>query len=281
VLIFKKIAQLEGFLTDARSLGSSIGFVPTMGALHQGHLSLIASSKKACTITVCSIFVNPTQFNDPADLERYPRTPEKDIDMLRGAGCDAVFMPDAEEIYPKLDRRNFDFGRLDKVLDGAHRPGHFNGVAQVISRLFDVVLPDKAFFGEKDYQQMLIIRELVKQLNYNVEVVACPIAREKDGLAMSSRNSLLNSEERLAAGTLPRLLREVSELKASGRSLEHIKNHVAAGLKNNPLYKPDYFSVCDAHTLEEIDSFSASRYPIALIACFVGKVRLIDNVALY
>jgi pantoate--beta-alanine ligase len=279
VLILTKISQLQAFLTEKRVQGSSIGFVPTMGALHAGHISLITASKKASDVTICSIFVNPTQFNDKKDLERYPKTPENDIIMLEKAGCDAVFMPDAEEIYPKEDKRQFDFGQLDKVLEGAHRPGHFNGVAQVVSILFDLVQPDKAFFGSKDYQQVMIIKALVKQLNYKIEIVPCPIIREKDGLAMSSRNTLLTPEERKAASIIPFVMNEISELRKKGSDISILKKHVEEKLKD-PIYKLDYFSVCDADTLKELNLFSEAKSHVALIACFVGRIRLIDNIYL-
>src|ERR1700751_2518908 len=208
----QEIRDFEGKLTNA---GKQIGFVPTMGALHKGHISLIEQSKKACDITVCSIFVNPNQFNDKNDLARYPRMPEKDCKMLEENGCDIVFMPSEEEIYPVPDTRVFDFGMIDKVLDGAHRPGHFNGVAQVVSRLFDIVKPDRAYFGLKDYQQVLIIKKMVEQLHLPVEIVACPILREPDGLAMSSRNTLLSAEERKAASLIPKLMQEAKTLSKS------------------------------------------------------------------
>jgi pantoate--beta-alanine ligase len=280
VLILTKISHLETFLSQKRSQGSIIGFVPTMGALHEGHISLIKASKNVTDVTVCSIFVNPTQFNDKKDLERYPKTPEKDVMMLEKAGCDAVFMPDAEEIYPEIDERRFDFGYLDKILEGAHRPGHFNGVAQVVSILFNLVKPDKAFFGQKDYQQVMIIKALVKQLHYPIEIVPCPILREKDGLAMSSRNTLLTPDERKAASLIPIVMNEVNELSRKGTEIPELKKHIEERLKD-PIYKIDYFAVCDADTLKELNSFSEAKYHVALIACFVGKIRLIDNIILH
>lgn len=280
MLIFTKIHEIQRFLTELKAKRQLLGFVPTMGALHSGHISLIKSSKLTCHVTICSIFVNPTQFNDKKDLERYPRTPQKDIDLLEAAHCDVLFMPNAQEMYPEKDERIFDFGYLDKILDGAHRPGHFNGVAQIVSRLFDIIKPDKAFFGLKDYQQVMIIKALVKQLNYNIEIVACPILREEDGLAMSSRNTLLSSEERKAAKIIPLLMRDVQELKNKGKDIIQIKEYVAEQLKKDPIYKPDYFSICNAQSLEEIKVFSDAQKQVALIACFVGKIRLIDNILL-
>lgn len=272
--------DLSDFLQKQRNKGKTIGFVPTMGALHEGHISLINESKKQSDITVCSIFVNPTQFNDKADLERYPRMPEKDAAMLEKAGCDVLFLPGVTEIYPEEDKRQFDFGNLDKVLDGAHRPGHFNGVAQVVSRLFDVVKPDKAFFGLKDYQQLLIIKSLTQLLKLSVEIVPCPVLREADGLAMSSRNMLLTNEERKAAAIIPKLLQEAKTLLLEGKSVPEIKNNALSQLSKNPLYKLDYFEVCDADTLTSITSLNEHGASIILIACFVGKIRLIDNLVI-
>jgi pantoate--beta-alanine ligase len=280
VLIFTKIAELRSFLTVVKKQKKTVGFVPTMGALHPGHISLIQASKSANDLTVCSIFVNPTQFNDKNDLARYPRTPETDSGMLKNAGCDVLFMPEVEEMYPDKDERTFEFGYLDKILDGAHRPGHFNGVAQIVSRLFEIVQPTRAFFGSKDYQQLLIIKELVKQMSYPVEIVACPVIREADGLAMSSRNALLNASERQAASLIPRLMKEAAELKQKGVDVNGICLHVKTTLEKVKIYRLDYFAICNAENLREIKSFPEAAKPIALIACFVGKIRLIDNLIL-
>lgn len=279
IIVSSKI-ELGKILNQYRQNGKAIGFVPTMGALHKGHISLIESSLKNTDITVASIFVNPTQFNDKADLERYPRTIEKDAQMLEKACCHILFTPEVSEIYPEIDKRVFNFGNLEAVLEGAHRPGHFNGVAQVVSLLFDIVKPNKAFFGSKDYQQLLIIKELTKQLKLNIEVVACPTLREADGLAMSSRNMLLNDDERKAASLIPVLMQESKQLKKEGKSLDQIKQFVSEKLTSNPLYKLDYYEVCDAKTLQPVTSLNNSVISISLIACFVGKIRLIDNLAL-
>jgi len=271
--------DLDLLLENVKKQGKSLGFVPTMGALHKGHISLIDASKKNSNITVCSIFVNPTQFNDKSDLERYPRMPEKDAALLEKAGCDVLFLPDVNEIYPKTDSRKFDFGYLDKILEGAHRPGHFNGVAQVVSILFDIVKPDKAFFGLKDYQQVLIIRELKRQLELPVEIVACPIERESDGLAMSSRNMLLSPQERSAAALIPALLKKAKQMKGLGRNVQEITLMVKSELSKNQIYNLDYFYIGDV-ALKETNTFVSGVNYIALIACFVGKVRLIDNLFL-
>lgn len=279
MLIFTKIGELKGFLDRIKSEGKTIGFVPTMGALHSGHISLIEISKKGTELTVCSIFVNPTQFNDKNDLARYPRTPEKDIKMLEIAGCDVLFMPSVDEMYPQPDLRKFDFGYLDKILDGSHRPGHFNGVAQIVSKFFDIVQPHKAFFGSKDYQQVAIVKELVKQMNSPIEIIACPISRESDGLAMSSRNTLLSSEERKAASIIPELLNKIIPMKEDKCEVHEIREYIINRLKEKDIYKLDYFVICDAKTLKEVSKFSEATQYVALIACFVGKIRLIDNIS--
>ncbi|MDE7373783.1 MAG: pantoate--beta-alanine ligase, partial [Odoribacter sp.] len=197
--VFNTKNELANRIAGLKKEGKVIGFVPTMGALHEGHLSLVKASKKNSDITVVSIFVNPTQFNDPEDLKRYPRTLEQDIRLLETVDCDIVFAPSVEEIYPEPDTRKFDFGYLESVMEGAKRPGHFNGVGQVVSRLFDIVSPDKAFFGMKDFQQVAIIKYMVKQLKYNIEIIPCPIVREESGLAKSSRNTLLDEEHKKTA----------------------------------------------------------------------------------
>lgn len=271
--------ELVRILGDFRKQGKTIGFVPTMGALHAGHLSLIGASKKHCDITVCSIFVNPTQFNDKADLEKYPRMPKEDTQMLESAGCDILFMPDEKEVYDGQITKTFDFKGLDRVLEGLHRPGHFNGVAQVVSILFDIVKPNKAFFGQKDYQQLLIIKSLEHQLKLNIEIVACPTMREADGLAMSSRNMRLSDEERKAASLIPKLMKEAKAMMEKGKTVNEISSHVKEQLKD-PIYKLDYFAICDSVTLKEFSGSDPNSKPMALIACFVGKIRLIDNLFL-
>lgn len=280
MIIIRNKIELGSFLQLQRENGLTIGFVPTMGALHEGHISLLMEAKKQVDFTVCSIFVNPNQFNDKSDLARYPRTPEKDALMLEKAGCDVLFLPDVEEIYPEEDKRVFDFGKLDKVLDGAHRPGHFNGVAQVVSRLFDIVQPDKAFFGLKDYQQLLIIKALTKQLNLKVIIVPCAILREKDGLAMSSRNMLLNPAEREAAAIIPQLLSDAKSLLKAGKNMQEVKGLLESKLSKNQIYKLDYLELCNASDLNSINSLNKSGESIILIACFVGKIRLIDNLVI-
>lgn len=278
MLIFTKIAELKGFLKQIKSAGHTVGFVPTMGALHNGHISLISISKNASNITVCSIFVNPTQFNDKADLKRYPRMPEKDAAFLEKAGCDVLFMPSVEEIYPTEKKETYDFGYLNTVLEGKYRPGHFNGVAQVVKRLFEIVEPDKAFFGSKDYQQVMIIKALVKQMRSNIEIVNCPILREEDGLAMSSRNMLLSQEERHIAALIPKIM-EVAKQLALIKGINEAKQFVSNEVERFEDMKLEYFEICDVD-LKEISKIDPSVKAIALIAVFVGKIRLIDNLML-
>lgn len=276
MLIFTKIHDLRAFLNTARNKGQSIGFVPTMGALHRGHISLIEQSKKKCDLTVCSVFVNPTQFNDKKDLERYPRTPQKDAEILENGGCNVLFLPSVAEIYPKADVVSFDFGNLDKVLEGKYREGHFNGVAQVVKRFFEIVGPDKAFFGSKDYQQVMIVKKLVKLMRSEIEIVPCPVLREPDGLAMSSRNTLLTDEERKTASVIPRLMQMASQIipeKGINVAKSVVEQELAA-LQNVRL---DYFEVCNVNTLELLEKYTGDEKAIALIALFIGKIRLIDN----
>ncbi len=247
-----------------------------MGALHQGHMSLIKSSKLNSDVTVCSIFVNPTQFNDKNDLAKYPRTLENDIILLEQNGCDVLFHPDVNEMYPTDDNREFDFGFLGNTLDGLHRPGHFNGVAQIVSKLFDAVEPNLAFFGQKDFQQLLIVKDLVKQLKFPVEIISCPISREDDGLAMSSRNQLLTTDERLAASRIPKLLELAVSLFNQGENLEKINNTIIEEVKKEKLYRLDYFEARNPNNLQSINE--SNKEVVFLIALFCGKIRLIDNV---
>ena len=279
MLILTKIADLRAFITIAKDSGKTIGFVPTMGALHQGHISLLNYSKQQCELSICSVFVNPTQFNDPKDLERYPRMPEKDARLLEDNGCDVLFLPAVEEMYPNGPlKESFDFGHLDKILEGAHRPGHFNGVAQVVKRFFEIVTPDKAFFGSKDYQQVMIVKALIRQLRLPIELVACPILREPDGLAMSSRNALLTKEERKLAGLIPGMMQQAAQL-ATELGIAAAKAYVAEQVSQHELMKLDYYEICDADTLEILNDLPKGKKAVALIALFTGRIRLIDNLA--
>lgn len=268
--------ELISFIGSSKKEGKSIGLVPTMGALHNGHLSLVKACKKNCDVTVASVFVNPTQFNDPEDLKRYPRTPEKDIALLESVGCDVVFMPSVEEIYPEKDNRKFDFGYLETIMEGAKRPGHFNGVGQVVSRLFDLVTPDKAFFGMKDFQQVAIIKHMVRQLNYPVEIVACPIIREESGLALSSRNALLDSDYKKNAPHIYDTLKKARKL-APQISVPEVKNWIKEEIDRNTFLKTEYVEIVDDTTLKVVNDWNEPGTKIACVAVYAGKIRLIDN----
>jgi len=275
--LYSTINDLQRALSKERSAGKSIGFVPTMGALHQGHLELVKRSALENDVSVVSIFVNPTQFNDADDLLKYPRTLEADCDLLRTVACACVFAPDAEEIYPEPDTRVFDFGNLATVMEGRFRPGHFNGVAQVVSRLFDIVKPDKAYFGEKDFQQLAVVRELVRQLDLNIQIIACPIVREKDGLAMSSRNRRLNENQRKQAVAISQTLFESME-KKNIFPVPELKQWAIDQINTAPELKVEYFEIVDGNTLQPIDKWEDTNYPVGCVAVFAGDVRLIDNI---
>ena len=266
-----------------RALGSrdrsGIGFVPTMGALHAGHRSLVERARRECATVVVSVFVNPTQFNDKTDLKNYPRTPEADLRLLEEVGADYVFMPSVEEVYPEPDTRTFDFGMTDKVMEGATRPGHFNGVAQVVSRLFDLVKPAKAYFGEKDFQQIAVIREMVRQLRIPVEIIPCPIVRGEDGLALSSRNTLLDTDHRTAAPYIYKVLKAAVE-KSHQTTPDQLAAWVTAQVESNPLLKVIYFQVVDAATMQQVRTWEESPVIQGCIAVQAGDIRLIDNIKL-
>lgn len=272
---FDKISDLKQALSAHDPKG--IGFVPTMGALHAGHRSLVEKARRECEVVVVSVFVNPTQFNDKNDLRNYPRTPEADAAVLEAAGADYVLMPSVEEIYPEPDTRQFDFGQIDKVMEGATRPGHFNGVAQVVSRLFDIVEPAKAYFGEKDFQQIAVIKAMVKQLGLDVEIVECPIIRDVDGLALSSRNTLLDAEHRAAAPEIYAALKQCAS-KASELTPAEMTEWVTAEVERSGLMKVIYFQAVDALSLQQVSSWDESPRIQGCIAVQAGDIRLIDNV---
>ena len=269
--------ELISLLENLRKEGKKIGFVPTMGALHEGHLSLVKESKHNSDITVVSIFVNPTQFNDQEDLKRYPRTLDKDIELLKTVDCDIAFAPSVEEIYPEPDTRKFDFGYIETVMEGAKRPGHFNGVVQVVSRLFDIVQPDKAFFGMKDFQQIAIIKNMVKQLKYNIEIIPCPIIREENGLAKSSRNTLLDEEYKKNAPHIYATLKKARNL-ASQMNVSELKKWIADEINNNPYLETEYVEIVDDTTLKVVENWSEEGTKVACVAVYAGKIRLIDNI---
>ena len=269
------IAELRAYLQEVDAAG--VGFVPTMGALHAGHRSLVERARKECQTVVVSVFVNPTQFNDKTDLRNYPRTPEKDLALLTEAGADIVFMPSVEEIYPEPDTRQFDFGQIDKVMEGATRPGHFNGVAQVVSRLFDIVKPAKAYFGEKDFQQIAVIKAMNSQLGIEVEIVECPIIRDSDGLALSSRNTLLDEAHREAAPQIYVTIKQAAERSKTMTPAE-LKEWVVAEIERGGLMEVIYFQAVDALSLQEVAAWSESERIQGCIAVQAGAIRLIDNV---
>jgi pantoate--beta-alanine ligase len=275
--VVKSVAELRKAIDYQRKNNVIVGFVPTMGALHQGHLSLVEKAGIETGFVVVSIFVNPTQFNNKEDLRRYPRDLSKDLALLENSHCRLVFAPEVEEVYPEDDHRNFDFGSLERVMEGAFRPGHFNGVAQVVSKLFEMVRPDKAYFGLKDFQQVAIINRMVEILKFNIEIVTCPIMREESGLAMSSRNMLLSQEERENASLISKTL--FSSVKMAGtNSVDEVKKWVIETIDRNPFLETEYFEIVDFEELKPIDNWNSLVNKIGCIAVHCGKVRLIDNV---
>lgn len=278
--IFNQIDELKAFVDQCRSRSMSVGFVPTMGALHQGHISLVAEAKRQCDVCIVSIFVNPTQFNDPKDLATYPRTLEADTELLERVACDAVFAPSVEIMYPEGEviRSDYAVGRVAEVMEGAYRPGHFQGVMQVVQRLFELVCPDKAFFGEKDFQQVAVIRAMCRLLKSPIEIVACPIVREDDGLALSSRNVRLGQSERLAAPHIYRVLSESLDY-ARRHSPEDTKQWVIDNINAVAHLRVEYYDIVDTDSLESISSWQDSLAPHGCITVFAGEVRLIDNIS--
>lgn len=274
---FATVNELREALRAVRN--GTVGFVPTMGALHEGHISLVERARKECDTVVVSVFVNPTQFNDKTDLKNYPRTPEADAAMLEAAGVDYVLFPTVEEIYPEPDTRVFEFGLVDKVMEGATRPGHFNGVAQVVSRLFAIVEPDKAYFGEKDFQQIAVIRAMVAQLGLKVEIVDCPIIRDTDGLARSSRNTLLDKAHRAAAPHIYEVLSAAAS-KTGEMTPDELSAWVVEQVNAEPLLETIYFQAVDAQTMQQVHSWDESPRIQGCIAVQAGAIRLIDNIKL-
>jgi pantoate--beta-alanine ligase len=279
VKVANTIEELDAILEPFSAKDKPIGFVPTMGALHEGHLSLIKQAKAENEVVVCSIFVNPTQFNDPADLQRYPRPLEEDKKMLESVGCDVLFMPSVAQMYPNEDYStlNEDFGKLDKVMEGASRPGHFAGMITIVNKLFMAVKPHNAYFGQKDYQQLAIVRRFIEKHVIPINIISCPIVREPDGLAMSSRNRLLTPDERKRAVLIPQTMNKVKEMWSKSPATE-IKEFVRAEFAKEGYLKLDYFEIADARTLQPIED--KSKPAVACIAVFDGKIRLIDNVLL-
>lgn len=275
--LYTTVKDLQEALESGRSRGLTTGFVPTMGALHPGHLSLVSRAAGENGLTVVSIFVNPNQFNDPDDLKNYPRTLERDLELLSPLSCDCVFAPMVREIYPEPDTRRFDFGPLERVMEGRYRPGHFNGVAQVVSRLFEIVRPERAYFGRKDFQQLSVIMNMVNMLGLPVEIIACDTVRESDGLAMSSRNALLTPEHRAAAPQIYRILREARE-EAALHSPAVVIDRVLQKVNATGLLRAEYFDIVDEMTLQTVSSWEEPGVKVGCIAVFAGAVRLIDNI---
>ena len=275
--VIETVKDLKVFLGECRSEGKSIGLVPTMGALHAGHASLVERAVDENDVVVVSVFVNPTQFNDKNDLKNYPRTLEADCALLEKVGATVAFAPSVDEMYPEEDTRRFSFAPLDTVMEGACRPGHFNGVAQIVSKLFYAVEPDRAYFGEKDFQQLAIIREMVRQLGLGLEIVGCPIVREEDGLAMSSRNTLLSEDERERALAISSTLFASVDF-AKVNTLEATKAFVEDMINDTPGLELEYYQIVDGNTLQEIEEWGESDYVVGCIALFCGNIRLIDNI---
>jgi pantoate--beta-alanine ligase len=281
MVIFKKTEDAKKYISKFKAAGQKVGFVPTMGALHEGHISLIKKAKEAAQPVVCSIFVNPTQFNDKKDFEKYPISTEGDIEMLVNAGCDVLFLPSVEEIYPggTAATRGYDFGYLDTILEGAQRPGHFRGVGQVVGRLLEIVEPQALYLGQKDYQQCMVITKLADMMGLkDLEVVICPTLREADGLAMSSRNRRLSEPQRAIAGCIYQCLVSI-ESKQGSADFSVVKKECEDLLKAKG-FEPEYVALADANKLTLLDNYKKDTRMVALIAAKIGEIRLIDNILL-
>ncbi len=275
--IVHTIKDLQAGLKALRAQGKTVGLVPTMGALHAGHASLVKRCVAENDVAVVSVFVNPTQFNDKNDLAKYPRTLEADCRLLETCGVTFAFAPSVEEMYPEPDTRHFNYAPLDTVMEGAFRPGHFNGVCQVVSKLFDIVKPDRAYFGEKDFQQLAIIREMVRQMRFPLEIVGCPIVREEDGLALSSRNTRLSAEERQQALRISKTLFESRDY-AKTHTVTETQQFVEDAIAAAPGLRLEYFELVDGNTLQKIANWEDTDYAVGCITVFCGEVRLIDNI---
>lgn len=276
--VAKTISELKSLISGYKQENKTVGLVPTMGALHAGHKSLVDRARKENDIVVVSVFVNPTQFNNKQDLATYPRTEERDCALLEAAGCDVVFMPAVEEVYPEPDNRQFDLGAVAEVMEGAHRPGHFNGVAQIVSKLFSFVEPDRAYFGEKDFQQIAVIRKMVQLEGFKLQIVACPIKREDDGLALSSRNVRLTAEQRQLAPNIYRVLKESCNF-AKSHTVAETEKFVVDSLNALPQMEVEYYSIVDALTMQPVSDWADADSITGCITVYCGEVRLIDNIA--
>ena len=276
--ILTTAAGLHAYTEQAYQAGQRVGLVPTMGALHHGHLELVRAARAECDQVIVSIFVNPTQFNNPEDFRLYPRLPEADAALLAPAGCTALFVPSVEEMYPQPTVLRFDFGELERVMEGVHRPGHFNGVATVVSKLFHLAHPHYAYFGQKDWQQVAVIRQLVADLSFTLKIVTCPTIREADGLAMSSRNRRLDPTARAVAPLLHQVLAAAAARVREGIAPAQVRAEATTALAREPLITPEYVEVADAHTLQPLAEYAAGQSVVLCLAAHLGGVRLIDNV---
>lgn len=276
MIVYRTKQDLTRHLDALPNRIKSIGLVPTMGALHQGHTSLVETAAGQNDLVVVTIFVNPSQFNDPTDLEMYPRTLDQDLELLQSLNVELVFIPSVKEMYPMEDKRTFDLGNLDKILEGKHRKGHFNGVAQIVSMLFETINPTRAYFGQKDFQQLVIVRRLVEILNMNLDIVACPIIREEDGLAMSSRNVRLNRDERELAPFIYITLQLAREKRGSFSPAE-VKSWVISRFEKQPLMQLEYFEIVADKDLQPVVSWEDQVNKVGCLAVQLGGIRLIDN----
>lgn len=277
MIIIRTVRELQAAMQQHRDQGQSIGLVPTMGALHQGHLSLMNRAREDNEIVVASVFVNPTQFNNPDDLRTYPRTEEADCQAMESVGVDYAFIPTVEEIYPEPDTRVFDLGPVAEVMEGAMRPGHFNGVAQIVSKLFAWTLPTRAYFGEKDYQQIAVIRKMAQLEGFNFDIVACPILRHEDGLAMSSRNVRLTPEQRGIAPMIRKVLLESLELK-DAKTVSEVKQFVKEKIDSVNGLTTEYYEIVDSKTMQPIAEWADAETAVGCVTVYCGEVRLIDNI---
>ena len=275
--IIRTVRELREVMQQHRNQGQSIGLVPTMGALHDGHLSLMAQARRDNDIVVASVFVNPTQFNNPEDLRTYPRTEDADCRAMESAGVDYAFIPTVEEIYPEPDTRVFDLGPVAEVMEGAMRPGHFNGVAQIVSKLFAWSMPTRAYFGEKDYQQIAVIRRMAQLEGFTFDIIACPIKRHEDGLAMSSRNVRLTPEQRAIAPAIRRTLVESLAMKQSA-TVEQVKRFVVETIDAIPELRTEYYEIVDSLTMQPIQKWEDAETAVGCVTVYCGEVRLIDNI---
>lgn len=278
MVIFSENEKLTPTIVELKNQNKTIGFIPTMGALHDGHMSLVKASKEQNDYTVVSIFVNPTQFNNPDDLAKYPRTEEKDKELLIKNGCDFLYMPTISDLYLENEKaKHYDFGTIDQVMEGKSRPGHFDGVATIVSKLLRIVQPTNAYFGEKDFQQIRIIQEMVKQENLNVNIIPMPIFRADTGLALSSRNARLNDKQVNEAPFIYKILNDAVNLKKQGKEIDEVKKNVEDSFNNSP-FKLEYFEITDEETLLPITNFSDSKNIRGFIVAYAGDIRLIDNI---